>query len=107
MAASSTPSTTRPFDDSGCAKLTISAGDVSIHHVRTAHASAPNVSRQSRRLLLVMYCSAESMSLVPIGECGSLENYAHTFVRDEAAPTIRCEATPIRIPCRWVRSSKR
>ena len=86
------------FDDSGSAEVTMAAGDISIHHVRTAHASAPNVSGQSRRLLLLMYCSADSMPLVPIFGHGSLEEFASTFVRGEAGPEIRCEVAPIRIP---------
>ena len=40
--------------------LTGKAGDISIHHVRTLHGSAPNVSEQSRWLLLYECAAADA-----------------------------------------------
>ena len=83
------------FDDSDGCEVVMEAGDVSIHHVRTAHASAPNVSGESRRLLLLMYCSADSF---PFTQIGSMQDYADTFVRGQAGPYVRSADVPVRLP---------
>lgn len=43
--------------------IELEAGGISIHHVRTLHASAKNVSSRPRRLLLYQYCAPDAWSL--------------------------------------------
>ena len=41
------------------------AGSISVHHVRTLHGSAPNVSERTRRLFLLQYRAADAWPLLP------------------------------------------
>ena len=48
------------FNPQRVEKCLVGAGGISLHHVRTLHASAPNHSTNPRRLLLLQYCSLDS-----------------------------------------------
>jgi phytanoyl-CoA hydroxylase len=87
------------FDASTAREVLLNAGDISVHHVRTAHASAPNTSDQPRRLLLLMYCATDAYPVVETsGEAGGWEAYSESFLRGEPSPTIRSTAVPMRLP---------
>ena len=87
------------FDDSSAELIELKAGGVSIHHVRTLHASMPNSSAKPRRLLLLMYCSGDSFSLLPgPGLEQDWEAYGATFLRGESSQNIRVQNCPVRLP---------
>ena len=87
------------FDDSSAELIELEAGGISIHHVRTLHASLPNSSTNPRRLLLCMYCSGDSYSLVPgPGQHQDWDAYRATFLRGEPTQNIRIEKCPVRLP---------
>ena len=87
------------FDDSSAEPVELKAGGISIHHVRTLHASMPNTSAQPRRLLLLMYCSGDSFSITSgPGQVHDWEEYRATFLRGQPSQNIRVEACPVRLP---------
>jgi phytanoyl-CoA hydroxylase len=51
------------FVPNGAVPIELEAGDVSIHHVRALHGSAPNRSGRPRRLLLFSYAAADAWPL--------------------------------------------
>ncbi len=73
----------------------VKAGGISIHHVRTLHASAPNRSAKSRRLLLMQYCAGDAWPLLGVV---SWEAHRDAFVRGEPLPEPRLASVPVRIP---------
>lgn len=87
--------TEEDFVDTDAAEVHVKAGGVSIHHVRTLHASLPNISTRSRRLLLLQYCAADSW---PVHPGSDWEKYQETFLRGEPSQNIRTENVPIRLP---------
>ena len=54
------------FTPDNAVPIEVKAGGITIHHTRTLHASAPNLSGQSRRLFLLQYCAADVLSSLPI-----------------------------------------
>lgn len=83
------------FVDEGAVEVHVKAGGVSIHHVRTLHASLPNTSARPRRLLLLQYCSVDSWPVYPSLDW---EKYEETFLRGEPSPNIRVENVPLCLP---------
>ena len=73
----------------------VNAGGISIHHARTLHASAPNRSTKSRRLLLMQYCAGDAWPLTGVA---SWEAHRASFVRGEPSTTPRLADVPVRIP---------
>ena len=67
--------------------VTVPAGGVSVHHVRTLHGSAPNRSSQSRRLWLVGYAAADAW---PIEGVADLDTFHEYLIRGENTPAYRC-----------------
>lgn len=61
---------TDPVDSGMAEACTGPAGSVSFHHIRTLHASGPNVSMAPRRLLLIGYHSADAWPLLGINSWG-------------------------------------
>ena len=53
--------------------IEVKAGGITIHHTRTLHASAPNSSGRSRRLLLLQYSAADTLSQRPITDWEPLD----------------------------------
>ena len=87
------------FDDSSAEAIEIVAGGVSIHHVRTLHASMPNTSSNPRRLFLLMYCSGDSYSLTETpGQIREWDTHEASFLRGSASQDVRVEACPVRLP---------
>ena len=83
------------FDPQNVVPIELKAGGISIHHVRTLHASAPNVSTCSRRLLYCQYCAAAAC---PLSGIGTLDSFNASMI--QGGPTIepRLERVPVRTP---------
>ena len=87
------------FDDSTAEAIEVKAGGISIHHVRTLHASLPNSSPNPRRLLLQQYCAGDSMPLQALAQIPlTWEEYEACFVQGEPTLKIRLEPAPVRMP---------
>ena len=84
------------FTGEGAVPIEIKAGGISIHHVRTLHASAPNTSGKPRRLLLYMYCAVDAFPLVqPIV---TWEEFNGKILRGEPTREPRMVDAPVRLP---------
>ena len=83
------------FDPNPIEKCEVKAGGISIHHVRTLHASAPNHSSRPRRLLLFQYCSIDSW---PLTGDASYDDHLATYLRGDPNPRIRVADVPVIIP---------
>ena len=75
--------------------IELKAGGISIHHVRTLHGSAKNVSTVPRRLLLYQYCAADAWHLQGYG---SWQDYLDTMVRGEPTNRPRMVDVPVEMP---------
>ena len=82
------------FDDSGAKKIEVKAGGISIHHVRVLHGSLPNLSPNSRRLLLFQYCASDAWPLRGV----EWDEYVASHVRGEPTNQPRVTEVPVRIP---------
>ena len=82
------------FDDATATKIEVPAGGMSIHHGRTLHASLPNRSSTSRRLLLYTYAASDAWPLMGT----NWENYKESLVRGELTIEPRIETVPARLP---------
>lgn len=71
------------------------AGAVSIHHVRTLHASTENRSARDRRLLLFSYAAADAWPLVPEEDLAAFDA---RLIAGEPTLAPRMEALPVRLP---------
>ncbi|MSP89162.1 MAG: phytanoyl-CoA dioxygenase family protein [Alphaproteobacteria bacterium] len=76
--------------------LTGSAGTITIHHVRLAHGSAPNLSGRDRRLLLLMYRAADAWPIM--GFQGSYRDYDAMIVAGTPSVAPRLAPVPVRLP---------
>ncbi len=74
--------------------IELKAGGISIHHVRTLHASAPNVSDRPRRLLLFQYCAADSWPLLGIDWAA----FEDSFLRGKPSNRPRVADVPVQLP---------
>lgn len=61
------------FRPDNAVPIEVKAGGITIHHTCTLHASAPNLSGQSRRLLLLQYAAADTLSKRPIANWDALD----------------------------------
>lgn len=75
--------------------LTAKAGSISIHHVRTLHASSENRSDRERPLLLF---SCAAVDAFPVFEKVDLEEFDSRILRGEPTVASRAEAVPMRLP---------
>src|SRR5579859_141763 len=75
--------------------LAVSAGDISIHHVKLVHGSAPNRSERQRRLLLFQYAAVDAWPLLPLL---SIDAFDAAIVRGSPTTQFRMMADAIRIP---------
>ena len=71
------------------------AGDISIHHVRLLHSSAPNLSNKPRRLLLQGYMAADAFPLLGVPDWGEWNSM---IVRGEPTYEARLEKVPVYFP---------
>ena len=61
------------FQPENAVPIEVKAGGITIHHTCTLHASAPNRSGQSRRLLLLQYSAADTLPQRPITDWAALD----------------------------------
>lgn len=84
-----------PLDYDRAVPLTGKAGMVSLHHVRTIHGSALNMSARDRRLLIYQYAATDAW---PLTGGHSLDSFRETIVRGDLSVQPRMEALPVRLP---------
>ena len=75
--------------------LTAPAGSISIHHVRTLHASAENYSASDRPLLLFSYSAVDAF---PVFSSFALEEYDRKIIRGKPTVIPRSDNIPMRLP---------
>jgi phytanoyl-CoA hydroxylase len=75
--------------------IELRAGDISIHHARLLHGSAPNRSQRPRRFLLFEYAAADAWPLV---DFPGWEAFNDRLLGGEPTATPRVEPVPVRIP---------
>ncbi|MEM7442534.1 MAG: phytanoyl-CoA dioxygenase family protein [Pseudomonadota bacterium] len=76
-------------------ELTAPAGSISIHHVRTLHASSENQSTLTRPLLLFSFAAVDAM---PVFKAPDFEDFDSRILRGEPTLTARVTDVPIRLP---------
>lgn len=95
------------FDLDKAVTLTGKAGSMTVHHARTLHGSAPNVSDRSRMILFYECRAADAWPLLGIGHYAKLaagsqkalwEQMKANIITGEITPEPRCEAVPMRLP---------
>lgn len=82
-------------DEHEVVPLEVKAGGITIHHARSLHASAPNVSSRPRRLLLFQYCALDAWPLMGFG---GWEAFNAHILRGQPTNQPRVEAVPVRVP---------
>jgi phytanoyl-CoA hydroxylase len=76
--------------------LTGKAGDIHIHHVRTLHASAQNLSEKYRPLLFITAAAADAW---PLGERpATIEEWDKQMICGESTLAPRLAEVPVRLP---------
>ena len=83
------------FNMNEAVPIRLKAGGVSIHHVRTLHGSAPNVSDRPRRLLLMGYQAPDAW---PLSGVSDWDSWCDDVLRGKATNMPRLEDVPIRMP---------
>jgi phytanoyl-CoA hydroxylase len=73
----------------------VRAGGITLHHVRTLHASAPNHSNKPRRLLLFQYCAVDSWPLIKLPDWKA---FNADILRGVQTNQPRLEPVPVKIP---------
>ena len=81
------------FTPDGAVPITVKAGGISIHHVRTLHGSAPNSSSKPRRLLLAAYTAVDAW---PLGG-GDWDALSASVLRGELTNQVRMIDAPVRV----------
>jgi phytanoyl-CoA hydroxylase len=72
------------------------AGSVTVHHVRTVHGSATNVSGEQRRFLLFQYRAADAWPL--LGFKDGIEKFDELLLAGEPTLHPRLAPVPVRLP---------
>jgi len=88
--------TRRELDYDTAIPLTGKAGCISIHHVRAAHASAPNTSNRERRFFLMQFRAADAWPL--LGFPQGIEAYDALMVAGQSSCAPRLVDVPVRLP---------
>ncbi len=83
-------------DYAAAVPLTGRAGSITVHHVRTVHGSAPNLSDRDRRLLLFQFRAADAWPL--LGFPGGIEAYDALVVAGTPSLEPRLAPVPVRLP---------
>jgi ectoine hydroxylase-related dioxygenase (phytanoyl-CoA dioxygenase family) len=82
-------------DTSSAVPVTVRAGGISLHHTRTLHGSATNVSSQPRRLFLVQMAAVDAF---PVMGTPDLAKFDSWILRGEPVTSYRVEEMDIRLP---------
>ena len=77
--------------------LLVKAGGISIHHVRTLHASAPNFSNKERRFLLLSYRAVDAFPLAQ-PETSNWDAWNSCIIRGKPTIQPRLEKLPVFFP---------
>lgn len=83
------------FQVDSTAPIELKAGGISVHHVRLLHGSTRNVSRRSRRLLLLQYCAVDAWPLTGVSEW---DQFNRNILRGDPTNQPRLADVPIRMP---------
>ena len=75
--------------------MEVHAGGISLHHVRTLHASAKNVSTHPRRLLLFQMAAIDAWPLLGVSDWDSFND---NILRGEPTYEARVADVPVRMP---------
>ena len=95
------------FEQDKAVTLTGKAGSMTVHHARTLHGSAPNVSDRARLILFYELRAADAWPLVGSGNYMSYQGngkaalwseMTESMVIGQPTATPRMEALPIRLP---------
>lgn len=86
------------FDPSAAVPVEVRKGGITLHHIRTLHASAPNLSSSQRRLLLYTYAAADAWPLSGVPDPAAWDAQ---MVRGTAVLEPRLEKVPVRRWPRW------
>ena len=86
------------FDMDASVPIELELGDISLHHVRALHGSAPNMSDRPRRLLLQGYAAADAWPLMAHHQPDDWPPWNARMVRGEATRDARLDGSPVRIP---------
>jgi phytanoyl-CoA hydroxylase len=90
--------TEEDFDAGGAVPIEVAARGISIHHIRTLHASAVNHSSRQRRLLLYTYAAADAW---PLSGVADPETFDRQMLHGNATSAPRLEKVPVRPWPRW------
>ena len=85
----------RDVDYSKAVPLLGQADSITVHHVRAVHGSAPNLSKNDRRLLLFQFRTADAWPL--LGFSGGIETFDSLMVSGQTREP-RLEQVPVRLP---------
>jgi len=83
------------FAPVGAVPVTVKAGGITLHHVRTLHGSVPNRSDKPRRMFFFGYCAVDAWPLIASGE--SLEDMNERVVRGRPTLEPRMKNLPVRL----------
>jgi len=93
------------FDYGRAVTLTGKAGDMTVHHVRALHGSAPNNSDRNRYILFYECRAADAWPLLgagsymkSTGQQGLWDLAQESVITGKFTPVPRCEAVPVRLP---------
>ena len=75
--------------------MEVHAGGISLHHVRTLHASAKNVSTHPRRLLLFQMAAIDAWPLLGVS---NWDDFNSNILRGEPTREARVADVPVRMP---------
>lgn len=75
--------------------MEVHAGGISLHHVRTLHASAKNVSTHPRRLLLFQMAAIDAWPLLGVSDWDSFND---NILRGDPTYEARVTDVPVRMP---------
>jgi phytanoyl-CoA hydroxylase len=89
-------SVSESYAAAGAVPIELHAGGISIHHARTVHGSAPNLSSRPRRLLLFEYAGADAWPL--LGPADGWDEHHARLLRGDEVLEPRMERLPVRIP---------
>lgn len=85
--------------------LTGKAGDMTVHHVRILHGSAPNTSERARKILFYECAAADAWPLLGassyihgLGQRGFFEDLQDRVITGQPCYTPRLEQVPVRMP---------